>query len=356
MSDFSAPIFLIVEQPEEQLMTANNKWILRTCLALIVLCTPVKIWAQIFPNFPPATEQTNIVADYGISSAQVPNDADGAAIMAVYSSHGSLAYSIGVNDTWGLFGTPAVVSGVPLINCASDDVADCYANVAVYQGKIYVSYADNTGALTVLLATPLSGGTYSFTEVLHDTTVGVTTVPAMAVFNNRLILIFGTNQTSLHNAFFEVTYNGTVWSPPSDSTLGAPGYGVSSGVTPGLAALNGKLFLCSQQNNPDHNLFVYDSSDGLNWSFVEEDTGLQVGGGIQMVSYKNTLVLANEQNNSNRDLFIFSSVNGTTWTGQGYSYLQMGGPPALSLFEGEVTLQFRADNSSDYVYTSYVSQ
>ncbi len=205
-----------------------------------------------------------------------------------------------------------------------------------------------TRGLDVVTATPISGNVaYQFQLVKQFNSVQLTTAPGVAVFNGKLIYIFGTSSVSgINNAFFEATFDGVNWTEPSDANLGAsnPNLRIASAAQPALAVLNGTLRMCTQQNNSQHNMFLYYSPDGVTWypsvGMYGEYSALQMGVGATMVKINNTLLLANKQNNSNHALLIFSSTDGVNWSDQEYPGIQVGWTPGIALFNGDVSLLF----------------
>ncbi|QMV18633.1 hypothetical protein GOB94_08005 [Granulicella sp. 5B5] len=313
--------------------------------------------AQIFPAFAsPADVQSSVpFVNYGVSAVQAPNGLYSTALLATYTIQDNLlGYSVMPDGL-----TPAYSggagSGLPNIDCDAPTPSTCAATVTVFNGVIYIAYADaSTRGLDIVTATPVSGNVgYQFQLVQQFNSVQLTTSPGVAVFNNQLIYIYGTSSVSgINNAFFETTFDGTNWTQPSDANLGAnnPNLRIASASQPALAVLNGTLHMCTQQNNSSHNLFLYYSPDGVTWypsvGQYGEDSSLQVGGGATMVAIGNTLVLANQQNNSNHALFIFSSTDGVNWTAQEYSGIKVGATPAIALFNGDVSLAFQTNNAT----------
>jgi hypothetical protein len=277
-------------------------------------------------------------------------------LLATYSVYNRLTYSVlpdGVTPEY--TDTPSL----PEIDCNAGTPSTCGATVTVYNGQIYIAYADyNTRGLDVALATPVSGAAgYSIQLIHQDNTAALVTQPTAVVFNGMLIYIFGTSSNpNVKNAFFETTFNGANWTTASEQYLGGSPLGVSSPVQPAIAVLNGTLRMCSQQNNSHHNMILYSSTDGVIWSYVGTDSNLQIGGGATMVNINGTLVLANQQNNSNRALFIFNSTDGINWTYQEYPGIQMGGTPALALFGGDVSLLFQSNGPGKQLYTDIAAQ
>jgi hypothetical protein len=329
--------------------------------------------AQTYPTFSTPGEQSQIDLDAGISLAEVPNGLYGNALMSVYSYEGALNYSISANGTTSVYNiresgqnlTSSVNSDttVPYVDCRSGIPGNCSASIAVFDNKIYVAYADSqTLGIDVLEATPIANNVgYSWSLVYQSNAVSLTTTPAMASFTNpttsaqQLVIIFGATKP-FNNAFYSVNFNGTTWTAPNDANLGGSNLQISSGAQPALVEFNGQLWLCSQQNNSHHNMYVYTSPDGNVWNFETDSTGLALGGGASMVVFNNTLVLANQQNNSTHDLFIFVSTNGANWTAQQYTSIQMGSTPGLALYNGDLALQFQSNSGSPKpLFTSIAS-
>ncbi len=319
--------------------------------------------AQTFPSFGAPAEQSQLLLDAGVSSAQVPNGLYTSVLMSVYSYGGALNYSISTNGTTSAYniqasGQPLTSSvgastTVPYIDCLASHPSTCSASVGVFQGNIYITYADaNTLGIDVIEAVPIANNVaYTFRLVYQSSAVNLTTSPAMTVFTNsdgipQLVIIFGSDITNVNNAFYELTQSGSgTWSLSDSNMGGDPNLNISSASQPAVAELNGTLWLCSQQNNSSRYMFVYSSTDGTTWSFNGEKS-LAMGSGGSMVVFNNTLVLATQQDSSAHDLFVFESTDGTNWTANQYTGIQIGSTPALSLYNGDLSLQFQS-NSGD---------
>jgi len=310
--------------------------------------------AQTFPAFTAPSVTTPVYMDAGVSSAQVPNGLYTTALMSVWSTTNNLTYSISADGLNSVYSSEINTGGY-YIDCLAS-YQTCSASIAVFENKIYISFADSISqGLDVFEAAVVPGAVgYTFQLVYQDNTSPMTTSPAMAVLNNgsvnKLEIVYGVNTSSIKNAYYAVTFNGTSWTPAS-----ALGEGIASGAQPGMVQFNNKLWLCLQQNNSSHNLFYSSSSDGITWAAPTEVSSLQLGGGASMVVFNNDLVLATQQNNSNKELWIFSSPNGTTWTGEGYSSLLLGNVPALSLFNSDISLQYQSKNSNQYLESDLAS-
>ena len=319
-------------------------------------------FAQEFPSFPSPIYQPQYTFEQGTSAFSVPNAYYGNVVMAVFGAEGGrfgFAESLdGQNYFYGNIESPA---NVPNVDCNSSTPSTCAAAVTVFNGIIYVAYADSsTHGLDVAIATPIPGNTsYQWALTHTDNSVQLVTTPAMSVSpdGSHLIIIYGTsNDRNTKNQFFESTLDLTGrWTQASEGG-NLQQLRLSSASRPAVSVLNGQLWLCSQQNNSNHQLFVYNSADGINWNFVEQFSALALGGGAQMVTFKGNLVLANQQNNSNHALFIFSSPNGVNWYAQEYANYRMGGDPGLALHNGGISLVFKANNSGNALYGSFATQ
>lgn len=341
-------------------MSLISKRLLKLALYSLafVPISPAAVVAQTFPAFPAPSVSTPVSLDTGVSSAQVPNGYYNTVLMSVWSTNNDLSYSISADGLTSVYTDKLVnLAGGYYIDCNAN-VHTCSASIAMYNNRIYIAFADSASqGLDVFEASPVPGNVgYTFQLVYQDRTSPMSTSPAMAVFNNQLVIIYGVNTPSLTNAFFEVTLNNVNWNPATEQNLGAkyPIY-VASGARPGLAAFQGKLWMCSQQNNSYHNLYVYSSIDGTTWVQAAYVPAYQLGGGASMVVFNNNLVLATQQNNSNSELFIFSSPNGTSWTVQGYPNFILGSYPALALFNGNISLQYPAKTSTRYLQSTLAS-
>ena len=317
-------------------------------------------FAQVFPPFPTAIESSQFTMDQGTSAASVPNGASGTVVMSVFASGGRFGWASTVDGKTYTNGGLESPANLPNVDCNASTPSTCGAAIAVFNNIIYVAYADaSTHGLDVGIATPISGNVaYSWTLTHTDASVQLTTSPAMSVSpdGSHLIVIYGTSSDpSTSNQFFESTLNTSgTWSQASEAG-NLQSLRLSSASRPAVSLFNSKLWLCSQQNNSNHQLFVYNSTDGINWNFVEQFSGLALGGGAQMVTFEGNLVLATQQNNSNRALFIFSSPDGVNWSAQEYSNIQMGGDPGLALFNGGVSLVFKANSSGNELFGPFAN-
>ena len=325
-------------------------------LTLLLVVGTRSSWSQSFPNFSaPVIPNSSIVVDAGVSSASVPNGLFGNVLMSVFSSGGRLAYNISTDGV-----TTADTQIVPSagfgIACQSGNPANCGATVRVFNGTIYVAFASSTGAdLAVATATPILGApTYNWSIVDLDSSVSLRATPEMEVINGLLVIVFPTiGNPPFANAFYTVTFDGSTFQPANNTFLGGSSLQVSSNSKPAMAVLTvgttPTLFMCTQQNGglSNHRLFVYNTTDGIHWNFVEEFPQLSIGSNASMVNYNGTLVLANQQNSPNH-LFIFMSPDGVSWTAQEYTNILIGGGPAIALFNGGLGLSFKSANSTNF--------
>jgi hypothetical protein len=311
--------------------------------------------AQTFPSWPTPIYQPSQSIDQGVSAVAAPNSYYGTVLLSVYTNGNRFSYGVSLDGQNYIYGGPTTL---PEVGCNAATPSICSATVAVFNGTIYAAYSDyGTYGLDVLIGTPV-GTAYTWALTHQDTSVRMTTAPAMAVSpdGSHLIVIYGTsNDSYTKNQFFESTLDAYGnWTQASEAgslqTLR-----LSSGSRPAMSVLNNTLFLCSQQNNSHHQLYVYSSLDGVNWSYVEDFSGLALGGGASMVTYQGNLVLANQQNNSNHALFVFSSPNGINWYAQEYPNYRMGGDPGLALFNNGISLVYRANDSSAALYGSFTT-
>jgi hypothetical protein len=338
---------------------SKSRWSLDR-LALIfvafLVVSATNSFAQTFPSFSaPVIPNSSIVVDSGMSSASVPNGLLGTALMSVYSSNGVLSYNLSTDGVTSAANFQVPIAGATLA-CSSNEPGDCAATIRVFQNTIYVAFPSANGAsLTVMTATPIPGAAnYNWAIVHTDTSVNLEAAPEMEVVNGLLVIVFPTFlDPPFQNAFYTVTFDGTTWQPANDTFLGGSSLGVSSFSKPAMAVLNNTgtptLFMCTQQNGglDDHHLFIYNTTDGIHWNFVEEDAQLSIGGNASMVNFNGTLVLANQQNSPNH-LFIFVSPDGSTWTAQEYTNILIGAGPAIALFNGGLGLSFKSANSTNF--------
>jgi hypothetical protein len=264
-----------------------------------------------------------------------------------------LAYNISTDGVSSV-DTQIVPSAGFGIACQSGNPANCGATIRNVGGTIYVAFASSTGAeLAVATATPIPGApTYNWSVVHTDATVFLRATPEMEVISGTLVIVFPTlGDPPFANAFYTVTMQNGIWAPANDTFLAASPFEISSNSKPAMAVLvQGStpiLYMCTQQNGglSDHRLFVYNTTDGIHWNFVEEFAQLSIGGNASMVNFNGSLVLANQQNSPNH-LFIFTSPDGVSWTDQEYSDL-LGGGPAIALFNGGVSLAYKSASSTN---------
>jgi len=323
-------------------------------LALFAMVAAPGLQAQIFPSFGPATEQTQVIMDQGMSSLQVPNGLDTNPLVAVYSYQNELSYAVipdGLHAEWQYNSIY-----MPGVDCYH--LSTCSAAIAMYNGVIYIAYGDESGTgLNVVTATVIPNQVGYTLQLVHtDTTVTLTTSPAMVVYNGALHIIFGaSNDPNTSNAFYDATLTGSTWATATETNLGGSSLHVSSGVQPGLAILNGTLFMCSQVNNSSHDMNVYTSTNGTTWSFVEL-TSLKPNQGLTMIENNGSLIIATLQNTDNQALTVISSPNGTTWTYQAYSGLRIGATLGFTLFNGDYSIAYKSpDASQNWLFTDLAS-
>jgi hypothetical protein len=276
--------------------------------------------------------------------------------MSVYADGTSddLGYAVSVDGENYVYNDHEI--SLPGVSCGYS--GECSAGIAVYNDTIYVAYPEvGTGALDVVTATPIPNNVgYSWNLVYRDASIQLTTTPTVFVDpQGYLDFIYGSSSYSpVKNCFFEERMNSSgAWSNTNLCTSGA-GL-ISSASKPGVAMLGSTLWLVSQQNGNPNLLFVYNSSDGINWNFVGNHTNLSLGSGANMVNYRGNLVFATKQNSSNNALFIFSSPDGYNWSAQEYPNYRIGGTPALTLFGSGISLSFKANDSGNALYGSFTT-
>jgi hypothetical protein len=163
------------------------------------------------------------------------------------------------------------------------------------------------------------------------------------------------NINGIHNALVD-----TYTTDGSNFTVSSAGLGNLTYAAPvqvGLSALNGVLYMTTQQNNSSRNLFYWSSTDGFTWS-GNEDTALQTNSGLSMVTYNNNLIMATKQNNNSNNVFLFSSPNGSSWYAQNQGFtMTPNTTPALCLFNTGVSMAFIVTSGSQtYLEGAYASQ
>ena len=201
------------------------------------------------------------------------------------------------------------------VNCNAGNPATCAPAVAVFRGNAYIAFADqNTHGLDVVQVSTIAGNAAWQYSLIHtETGVQLTSAPAMAVAPDgvHLLIRYGTSNISgQNNATFTTEFDGTNW-----STYTSAGFAPTQSA---MVVFNGSLFVIDKQNNSSNGVFV--SRADNNGVFIP-GTAFQVSGwftpaGINATVFNGNIVAVIQSTQSNHDLWVFSSPDGTNWSGR----------------------------------------
>lgn len=319
---------------------------------------------QVSPNFSPqpAALSTGATPASGVEIVPSTAPALGSILYAFYvdsSTRVSYSYSTdGVNYSGQ--GNPINPStgGYYLADCnAETGASTCAASAVATNNGIYIAFSEgSTHYLDVVLATQDPQSTFpalQFSLVYRATNVFLTTVPGLIVYNDKLIINYGTNNNpSIHNAGWVSAYDfssGT-WSTYSNNA--------TFPTKPGMAIFGGQLYEITKQNNSQNHIWV-SRLDGngiiIPGSPGEINTNFTVASGITATVYEGNIVFCGTNNNGSGQLDIYSSPDAINWSAINYSSLTMGATAGIAVFNNGLATAFKQDSSNDILSASFAA-
>jgi len=132
----------------------------------------------------------------------------------------------------------------------------------------------------------------------------------------------------------------------------ATGYAnITIGSTPSLAVLNNTLYVAFQANDAGHELWIGQSTDGVNFS-VAEDSNDQTGSAPSLTEFNGSLYLGFISNDTRNTLYVASSATGIFPAAIAYTNITMGTPPSLASANGVLYISFQANDSSHKLFVT----
>jgi hypothetical protein len=184
-------------------------------LALVFLLMGLGVSAQA-QRLPAQPEERAFIAGPLVAIAAVPNGAHRTAVIGVYaSSAGYVAYGVSANGKKVL--AEESLTAKPAVDCNGLFSTTCAVSVVVFENDIYLAYVDaNTHGLNVLRAKPKLGAEgYEFELVHQDTTMQLTSVPSLTVYQGSIVALFGVVTGPSNSPYATVTFDGLSWTSPT---------------------------------------------------------------------------------------------------------------------------------------------
>jgi hypothetical protein len=327
------------------------------CMSFL-LGVSLQTYAQESPNFPSGT--ANSTADFtlenGVAITPYQNSLVGSSLFLA-AVNGTQAITTAVSTDGSTYEFPDInisdsqTGDVYHVNCNDAVPAACGIATAVYNGSLYMAFANQaTGGLAVVEATPIPGNAgYTYTVAHRDNNVSLTSAPGMIVSNGNLIIIYGTSNYSVNGSYVTVL-SGSTWTDEEQNS-NAP-------TQPGLVNFNGTLYVITKQNNSDNGCFVAEAnaSTGVAISGSSKQiAGCFTGSGIAAAVFNNNIVFAIQSNASSHNLWAFSSPDGSTWHSTSYTNNQLGGPAGLAVFNNGLALAYKG-NTTQTLFGTFATQ
>lgn len=267
---------------------------------------------------------------------------------------------------------------------------------AVWNGDVYIAYADNSGNGNLWTAYTTTGAVFTKQQVnLSSGAPSDMGNPSLAVFNNLLYLAWINTSEQAEFAYsadgVNFTYAGSC--TPTAGAVASPSLTVfqgnlymgimtasghylaickiavdntatvneypsfSVGDMPALGAYNNTLYAAFRDDSSSHYIYLAESTDGVNFLESTAATSSHTSTACSIVVYGGILYIGFRQNSSSDHLYYTYSTDGVTFSAPIYVGYTMGGPPALiDTFGTEVAGQifnvFRQNDTGHYLYTS----
>ncbi len=217
----------------------------------------------------------------GTSSAAQKLDVEGGNIMIGSQANTAAA----ATQTW----TAVSNAAGQLSTAASSGIASISAST-VYNGSLYVGTAKNSAAEVYRYngSTGIWARISTTTPGQILTTTNISTISAMTVYNNRLIV--GTSKPGGAEVY---QYDGTNWSVISQATAGTIRSGGTTQINAitAMAVYDGKLFIGTGTTNGRAEVYRYDG--GTTWTAIDSVPGTIVQGGSAAYDAVAAMVVAN---------------------------------------------------------------
>jgi hypothetical protein len=181
---------------------------------------------------------------------------------------------------------------------------------------------------------------------LENALRGVGLPPALAVFNNKLYMVWKGMERD--DRVFYSTFTGVSWAAQQQ----VPGIGSSTGVA--LAVYGGKLFMAWKGILADERIF-YTTFDGTNWAPQQLVSGIGTSTGPRLAVLGNTLYMAWKGVEGDQRIF-WNTFNGTSWTAQQFvPNVASSVGPALAVFNNTLYMVWKGWYGDQGIYWSKLS-
>lgn len=270
---------------------------------------------------------------------------------------------------------------------------------AVFQGKLYIAYTDNSGNGNVWLTYQTSPTTYA--SPVQVTVTGPQYVqsagnPTLAVYYDRLYIAWidsygGVDFTyTTDGVTFPAPQLGTCKQPtlaqdsPSMTTWGYNAEGLliayrtrnstlgictvnyvdlagsvneysnfSLGESPGAGSFNSKIYIAYKDTTGSNYIYLAESTDGVNFTGATGATGNHTSSAASVVEYRGVLYIGYRQNSDGDRFYYTYSTDGASFSSPIVVHWTMGGPPALIVGpDSKLYNIFRQNDSGHYLYTA----
>jgi len=230
--------------------------------------------------------------------------------------------------------------------------------MATFNNYLYIAFQANDPSHSLFLTSAASGVTifnHPAARVIPVTAIG--SAPAMAAVNGRLYIAFQADDPS-HRLVIMSSPDGSDWTNPGPR-LTIPG--IAIGSAPAVAAFNNRLYIAFQADGGSNALFVASSADGLNFTtpvLVDPEIGVQTSSRPAMTVFNNQLYISLQDSSPFPGVFhhlvVTSSVDGVHFTNpaRGFSGILMGSGPAMTALGGRLYISFQADDPGQALFVT----
>lgn len=208
--------------------------------------------------------------------------------------------------------------------------------LAVFNNRLWMAYKDTNSDFIYVTSSADGLSWDGATEIGYKTTV-----PAMVAFNNMLWMV--TADPNTMQLYVTNSADGRVWS----SALPIVGQFTS---VPALAVFNDALWMVYSGSNSSQ-LYTTSSTDGLNWPHVQPIDG-QSTSIPAIATFNNALWMVYSDSRSSQ-LWVTCSSDGNNWSQAQQIEAQGTSVPALTVFQSALWMVYTDSNSSQlWVSTS----